>query len=289
MKKINNQIINKAINYIYENISESLSVDKVADYCGYSKYYLNRQFKDETGDSLYAFIKKTKLEQSALKLKIESTKTITDIGEEYGYSSSNYATVFKQRFDISPQKFRENCMDFLNGSDFMHTDSLIDFTTLQNNIRIEDVLPRFIIYERKKGNYHNLVNDWCDFTKKYEKYIDKNSRFIECTIGDPSITNPDECLYDIGFTIDKDSPLIKNQITLKNNQETLNTMIIPAGKYAIYRYKGYPADIYRTYQSILCNWFEKTGHEIDNRPAYDLYNEIHSDCFLDMDIYFPIK
>ena len=112
MKKIKNQIINKAINYIYENVSESLSVDKVADYCGYSKYYLNRQFKDETGDSLYAFIKKTKLEQSALKLKIESTKTITDIGEEYGYSSSNYATVFKQRFDISPQKFRENCMDF---------------------------------------------------------------------------------------------------------------------------------------------------------------------------------
>ena len=58
-------------------------------------------FKKSTSDSIYGFIKKIKVENSAFKLKVEKEKTITDIGQLYGYSSSNYSSVFKKHFNLT--------------------------------------------------------------------------------------------------------------------------------------------------------------------------------------------
>ena len=95
---ITNEIINRAIDYILQHINEELSIDDVAEYCHFSKFYFSRMFKAETGESIYAFIKRLRLEQSAFKLKVEPGRTITDIGCEYGYSSSNYSSAFRQRY-----------------------------------------------------------------------------------------------------------------------------------------------------------------------------------------------
>lgn len=56
------------------------------------------------GEAFYQFIKRIRLERSAWRLKVEREKSITEIGGEYGYSSSNFVTTFKKHdrpiFDI---------------------------------------------------------------------------------------------------------------------------------------------------------------------------------------------
>jgi len=79
----------------------------VADHCHLSKYYLCRVFKAETGEGVYAFIKRLKMEQSAIEMKLGKDKSITDIGMTYGYSSSNYSTAFKKHHHLSPAEFRK--------------------------------------------------------------------------------------------------------------------------------------------------------------------------------------
>ena len=90
--EIRSAVINKAINYIFDHIDEEITVDDVAHYCSYSRYHLTRMFKEETDEALYQFIKRIRLERSAWCLKVEKEKSITEIGEKYGYSSSNFAT-----------------------------------------------------------------------------------------------------------------------------------------------------------------------------------------------------
>ena len=58
-----------------------------------------------TDEALYQFIKRVRLERSAWRLKVEKEKSIAEIGEEYGYSSSNFATAFKKHLDVSPLTF----------------------------------------------------------------------------------------------------------------------------------------------------------------------------------------
>ena len=86
---IRRAVINQAINYIFDHIEEDITVDDVARHCAYSKYHLTRIFKEETDEALYQFMKRVRLERSAWRLKVEKEKSITEIGGEYGYSSSN--------------------------------------------------------------------------------------------------------------------------------------------------------------------------------------------------------
>lgn len=60
-------MVNKSIDYIIRHLDEEISIEDVADYCYLSKYHFSRIFKAETGVSLYAFIKRLKMEQSALR------------------------------------------------------------------------------------------------------------------------------------------------------------------------------------------------------------------------------
>ena len=115
---IDSNIINQAIEYIFEHIDEDICVDDVASHCAYSKYHLMRLFKEHTDEALYQFIKRIRLERSALKLKIEKERSITDIGIDYGYSSSNFATAFKKQLNVSPTDFRRNSEEIVKKSSF---------------------------------------------------------------------------------------------------------------------------------------------------------------------------
>ena len=66
-----------------------------------------RMFKEHTDEALYQFIKRVRLERSAWRLKVEKGKSISEIGADYGYSSSNFATAFKKHLNLSPADFRK--------------------------------------------------------------------------------------------------------------------------------------------------------------------------------------
>lgn len=276
---INNESINRAIDYILNNISEDLSVDDVASHCNFSKYYFSRLFKAETGESIYEFIKRVKLEQSAFRLKVEKNKNITDIGWKYGYSSSNYSSAFRQYHDLSPVEFRRSiAQKSLSNPIFCVADiSLESFKECNKKISINTLADCRVIYERYKGSYRDLSTHWCNFQEKYKQFITNETLLIERTYDDPSITHIDECLYDLCITAPQDCAL-----------ENIYTLI--GGKFAVYHFKGTVDQIYTAYQSIFNVWLPKSGFEIDDRYGFDFYRKI--DCntmYMEIDFCIPIQ
>ena len=92
------ETINKAIDYILLHLTTQISVDDVAAFCGWSKFYFCREFKRHTGQSVHSFIRRMRLEQITMKLKT-SGRTISDTclnGCKYCYANKN------------PQKAHEN-------------------------------------------------------------------------------------------------------------------------------------------------------------------------------------
>lgn len=295
---IENQIINNAINFIFSHIDENLNVETIADYCGYSKFYLTRIFKAETGESIYSFIKRVKIEQSAWRVKIEQGRSISEIAEDYGYSASNYATLFKEHFEKTPAQFRkENGNSDVEGFVTGREDTLETYEECCKKITVEELPDYFVLYERRKGNYKNLQEDWCSFMERYKDFVTPETLLLERTEDDPSITNPEECMYDICMTVDKNDPRLEVQktaavgITSKSDIPAYpNTMMIQGGKYAVYHYKGYPQLIYKAYQSFFLNWLSKTGNKVDNHGGFDIYRHIDlKTMYMELDICIPIK
>ncbi len=273
---IQSAVINEAINYIFEHIDEDITVDDVARHCSYSKYHLMRMFKANTDEALYQFIKRVRLERSAWLLKVEKEKSITEIGVEYGYSSSNFATAFKKHLNLSPADFRKPSERLVEKSSFSHGISFDEMGNAENQITIEHLEGFTAIYERKKGNYHNLPEEWCIFIEKYQHLADETTMYIECTIDDPSITDEDNCMYELCQTVSPDSPVLKED-------PDILTRDFAGGKYAVYHFKGFPQFMF-----IFCRWLSKTGNHLDERPILDIYRYVGEDGYMEIDICFPL-
>lgn len=277
-----NAVINKAINYIFENIDEDITVDDVARHCSYSKYHLMRMFKEDTDEALYQFIKRVRLERSAWRLKVEKDKSITEIGANYGYSSSNFATAFKKHLNLSPAGFRKISEQMVEQSPFSHGISLDELEESEKLITVEQLNSFMVVYKRKKGNYHNLPEEWCKFIKKYEHLSSEDTLYIECTIDDPSITDEDRCMYELCQTISPDHPALKEDISIF-------THTFDGGKYAVYHFKGFPQFLFMVYQEVFCRWLSNTGNQLDERPILDIYRNVGDDGYMEIDICFPLK
>ena len=279
---IDRMVINQAIDYIFNHLDEDITVDDVANHCAYSRYHLMRMFKEDTDEALYQFIKRVRLERSAWRLKVEKEKSITEIGEEYGYSSSNFATAFKKHLEISPADFRKASEQMVEQSTFSHGLSLDDLEDAQKKITIEYLKPFTVLYERRKGNYHNLPEEWCRFLEKYEYLAAEDTIYIECTIDDPSITDEENCMYELCQTISPDHPVLKERPDILTHD-------CDGGKYAVYHFKGFPQFLFMVYQEIFCRWLSRTGNQLDERPIFDIYRMVREDGYMEIDICFPLK
>ncbi len=276
---ITNQHINRAIDYILNHINEEISVERIATHCNFSRYYFSRLFKMETGESIYEFIKRVKMEQSAFRLKVEQNRSITDIGCEYGYSSSNYSSAFKQHHSVSPIEFRRSITQkslanplFVNAAV-----GLESFEECNKKVSIEFLEDYPVIYERYKGNYGDLSIHWATFQEKYKEYRTDHTLLFERTYDDPSITNIDECLYDICMTTPEGCKLE-------------NTYVLKGGKFAVYHFKGFVKQIYTAYQNMFNVWLPQSNCEIDDRYGFDIYREInYNSMYMEIDFCIPIK
>ena len=279
---IRSAIINQAISYIFDHIDEEISVDDVAKHCSYSKYHLMRLFKEDTDEALYQFIKRVRIERSAWKLKVEKDRSVTEIGTDYGYSASNFATAFKKHLNISPTDFRKTSEQLVEQSSFSHGISLDDIEDSGKRITVEYMEPMLVVYERKKGNYHHLPAEWCKFIEKYSYLASEDTLYIECTIDDPSITDEDSCMFELCQTIEPDHPALKDH-------PKLFTHVFDGGKYAVYHFKGFPQFLFMVYQEVFCRWLSRTGNQLDERPILDIYRYVGEDGYMEIDICFPIR
>ena len=276
---ITNEYVNRGIAYILNNINKKISVYDVATHCNFSKYHYSRIFKMVTTESVYGFIKRVKLEQSAFRMKVEKNRSITDVASEYGYSSSNYSSAFKQHHNSSPIEFRRNVFTNSLTHPVFHCEDthLETFDNCNEKISIEILGNYRVIYERQIGNYKDLSMRWETFQNKYKKHLTEKTLLIDRTFDDPSITDIDECLYDICMTVDANCALD-------------NTYTLKGGKFAIYHYKGFAEQIYFAYQSIFNVWLSPSGYSIDERYGFDIYRKVdHTSMYMEVDICIPIK
>jgi AraC family transcriptional regulator len=276
---ITNELVKQSIDYIMQHLDEEISIEDVADYCHFSKFYFSRIFKAETGESIYAFIKRLKMEQSAVRLKVEKDKSVTDIGYDYGYSPSNYSSAFKKRHNISPAEFRKG-MSRTDAAHPFYPDKharFLSFEEYEQQITIENMDDFEVIYERHIGNYIDLGKNWHDFIEKYKDHFKEGTLLIERSYDDPSITNVDQCIYDICMTVGKNCSLD-------------NITYIQGGKYAVYHFEGLIQDIFGVFQGMFNVWLPGSRYEMEERYCLGIYRKLDTENMkVVMDLCIPVK
>ena len=100
--------IEKVIEYIENNLSSKLDLEKISESVHYSKYHLHRLFSDTVGMTIHDYVVRRQLTESA-KLLVFSNRPIIEIAFICGYESQQaFSLAFKSMYKISPAQYREN-------------------------------------------------------------------------------------------------------------------------------------------------------------------------------------
>lgn len=285
---VKNETINRAIDYIFAHIEEKITIEDVAEYCNYSKFHFSRLFKEEMGESLYSFIKRNRLIRSATKIKLEPEKSIAEIGMEFGYSSSNYATAFRELVKQSPVSYRNERKErdeiyvplFQKGFQKLRT-----FEEYDAEITIAKLPERRVHYQRFVGSYEELMQHWKAFVRKNQSYVTEDTLWVERSLSDPEITEKARCICDICMTVSEDCPL-------------LPVRRLSGGKYAMYHFHGFREQIYVAYQGLFSVWLPNSSYHCvfreealgQLRDMYDIVHKVEEETgMLTLSICIPIE
>ena len=107
---MNDNIVNieKVIDYIENNLSNKLDLDKISEAVHYSKYHLHRVFSNTVGMTIHDYVRRRQLTEAA-KLLVFSDRPIIEIAFICGYESQQaFSSAFKSMYKIPPAQYREN-------------------------------------------------------------------------------------------------------------------------------------------------------------------------------------
>ena len=99
-------MVQSSCDYITMHLAEPLDIGILAARLNYAKYYLSRKFKEETGDSVNAYIKKARIELAKVLL-LNSDENMDEIAIKCGFiSRSFFTTAFTKECGMPPAKYR---------------------------------------------------------------------------------------------------------------------------------------------------------------------------------------
>lgn len=102
----NIQRLKMVLSRIDQDYNKKLTIDDIANECGYSASHFMRWFKKATGVCFSKYLIEYRLNKAALALK-NTDNTILDISESNGFDNlSNFNRLFKKKFEMTPSQFR---------------------------------------------------------------------------------------------------------------------------------------------------------------------------------------
>jgi DNA-binding response OmpR family regulator len=99
-------LVRAAAAVLLRDLRNAPTVEELARLVGTHEKRLSRAFRDNLGQTAGEYIRDTRL-KTAQRFLLDTAMSIGDIAEEIGFSTAaNFATAFRERFDMTPSDWR---------------------------------------------------------------------------------------------------------------------------------------------------------------------------------------
>lgn len=108
--KENLEQLDRIFTYVENHYEESITLEEIAKYSGFSSYYFTRFFKANTGTTFMSFLTEYRINQAKFILANEKVPMI-EVAEKAGFASvKTFHHVFKEQVGISPLKYQKRIL-----------------------------------------------------------------------------------------------------------------------------------------------------------------------------------
>lgn len=286
--------INTVIDYINENLDQSLSLNELAAKAHFSPFYFHRIFVAVIGEPVNSYTNRIRIEKSARLLRF-SEKSISDIAFECGFSSaSTLSRSFKKYFNLPPSKFRKTgnienskiCKELHPMQEYLY-DMSLEEKKEKFPIAIKKLPKRKIAYIRvtesyKEGVVINAFEKIILWAKNNDLYAD--GQFFGMSLDDPMVTPQDKYRYEVCL-------LLPDDFKIKESQE-IQQMKLPELKYATTKISGDLKMVATAISYMHNNWLINSKYEPAHQYGLEYFldkQNISNWSHFELELYIPVK
>ena len=100
------EVVNAVMTYVNNHYREELSLEDVAKFAGFSRYYFSRSFKRQTGYSFKDYLCQKRL-QVAMELLTRTELSMREVASRSGFGSvATFNRAFREKNGCTPSKYR---------------------------------------------------------------------------------------------------------------------------------------------------------------------------------------
>jgi AraC family transcriptional regulator len=97
--------VNRVQEYIKAHLRQQMTLHEIAQYAGYSPWYISKIFKEYTNKTIFEYIRSVRLTGAALNLRDNDTQVI-DVALEFIFDThEGFTRAFSKEFGIAPKKY----------------------------------------------------------------------------------------------------------------------------------------------------------------------------------------
>lgn len=282
--------IQKAIEYIEENILDDISIDSIANQANVSVFHFQRTFAILTDTTVMEYLRRRRLTLAGQELLMTDSKII-DLAFKYGYDTPEaFTKAFRRQHGVTPSDLRKNEGKLQSYNRLMIQVSLKGVEPMKYSI-VEKEAFRVVGVKREFSceNEENLIgipklweevngNGVCD------KLFQLNNGDIKGVLGvcdgsSEKKRGKNQIDYWVAASFSGDEP------------DGLESLEIPASKWVVFEVIGpMPTAMQKAWKQIFSEWFPSNSYEHAGTPEFELYTEEDpSSPDLYSEIWIPIK
>jgi len=267
--------VNRVIDHIRDHLADELSLDGLACIAAFSPFHFHRIFRAITGETLFGFVQRIRLERAATALVLRRDESILAIALDHGFSApATFARAFRARFGMSATAWRAGGAarwrkhgkairkpGKASRGGTRHRRAMNTTT----NVRVVSLPSYRVAYMRHVGAYgaHGIPELWQRMRVWMEAHGLLGPHSIALGIGrdDPEVTAPERLRYDACVVVaDAFEP-----------DGHVNVTHVPGGRYAVREFVGTARDIGAAWESLYRDWLPGSGFQPEDRPCLEIY------------------
>lgn len=256
--------VNRAIWFIESHYAEEITLERIADVAGVSRYHLVRAFGAATGYSVMRYLRARRLSIAAQSLANGDGTNILDVALAAGYGSHEaFTRAFRDQFGVTPETIRTQ----------RHVDTInlvepIKMTEQQHDSietpRIETHKTFLVAGLRDRYGHEaskNIPAQWQRFTP-----------YIGTIPGQTGVGT-----YGVGYNGDDEGNidyLCGVEVTdFSDLPAELDHIRIPEQRYAVFSHRDHVSTIQRTWDALWSEWLPQSNYTVADAPFFEYYGE----------------
>lgn len=276
--------IQYAIDYIEDNLTETIDYEEVAKKCYSSSYHFQRVFSILCGFTLGEYIRNRRLTIAGRELATTNTKVI-DVAMKYGYESpDSFAKAFQKFHGILPSQARNNGSNLKSFSRLVLKFSLEGGTTMNYRIETKSAITLLGYKQRFSGTPYDesrqhQEGDFFKTTRAHQWMLKgmSNDKMSDYCV----LSNFDDDGYDFYISVTTDAyereNLYNSEVTGINFMDKFGfeEIVIPERTYIVFETEKTKMPIpeyFELRKQIAAEWLSNDEYQIVNAPELAVYH-----------------